>query len=287
MYDLQYVRKKRRRRIAALLALFSAIGVTFFVITSFLGRTMGTFTVALNNSEVSLALCEEKDSGKSSTYLRVNTNTKFCEKTYEDFKDKLDTLDKENTETPYNVGEFEYFYLDKETGAIKTATYLEFFKYTFYVKNIGNKAATYDMRINIDDRTRSKDDSGRSLDDTLRVMVFENDPDSGEHNYRIYAKKAAENNYDINGAKTDREFVASFDDSTNRETENYRLVDDNFVDSSLVAEYKVTNFIKNDIKRYTIVFWLEGFDPQSKPDEDYPEGATLKLGVDISAYENA
>ena len=39
--------------------------------------------------------------------------------------------------------------------------------------------------------------------------------------------------------------------------------------------------------RYTIVFWLEGADPQSDPNESYPEGATLKLGVDISAHENA
>ena len=39
--------------------------------------------------------------------------------------------------------------------------------------------------------------------------------------------------------------------------------------------------------RYTMVVWLEGADPQSVPSEDYPEGATLKLSVDISAYENS
>ena len=285
MYDLQYVRKKRRRRIAALLALFSAVGVSFFVVTSFLGRTLGTFTVSLNNSEVSLALCETKDSTKNSTYLRVNANSKYIEHSFEFIKDKLDTLDDE--ETPYDVGEYEYTYRDKEDGQLKTATGLEFFKYTFYVKNVGSKTATYDLKINIDDRTRAKDDSGRSLDDTLRVMVFENDPDSDKHEYKVYAKKAAENNYDIDGKETDREFVATYDDRTNRETEECRLVDDNFKDGSTIAEYRVTNFIKREMKRYTIVFWLEGADPQSKPDEDYPEGATLKLGVDISAYENA
>jgi hypothetical protein len=283
MYDQQYVKKRKRRKIAALVAVFSSIGLTFFIVTSFLGRTLGTFTVSLNNSEVSLALCETKDSTTNSTFLRVNANAKYIEYSYEFFKDRLDVLDDE--ETPYDVGEYEYNFRDKN-GQLQTGKGLDFFKYTFYVKNIGSKTAAYDLKINIDDRTRAKDDSGRSLDDTLRVLVFENDADSNEHNYRIFAKKAAENNYDINGKSTDREFIATFDERTNHETENYRLVDKNF-DGLTVAEYNVNNFIKNDMKRYTIVFWLEGADPQSKPEEEYPEGATLKLGVDISAYENS
>ena len=283
MYDQQYVKKRRRRKIAALVAAFSSVAVTFFIVTSFLGRTLGTFTVSLNNSEVNLALCEQKDSNQNSTYLRVNANSRYIEHSYEDFKDKLDTLDDEKI--PSTVGEYEIPYY--ENGKMKTETGLEFFKYTFYVKNIGNKIATYDMKINISDRTRAKDASGRSLDDTLRVMVFENNPDSGEHNYLIYAKKSLVNNYDIDGNETDREFIFTDDRLPNRETENYRLVDKNFVDIDTVAQYRVPNFSRNDIMRYTIVFWLEGGDPQSNPEEDYPEGATLKLGVDISAYENA
>ena len=283
MYDLQYVKKRKRRKIAALIAAFSSIGVTFFIVTSFLGRTLGTFTVSLSNSEVNLALCETKDSTKHSTYLRVNANSRYVEHSYEDFKGVLETLDDE--EISSTVGEYTIPYY--EDGVMKTETGLEFFKYTFYVKNIGNKIATYEMKINISDRTRAKDASGRSLDDTLRVMVFENDADSNTHDYLIYAKKSLINNYDIDGNETDREFIFTDDSRPNRETDEYRLVDKNFESIDTVAEYKVTNFVRNDIKRYTIVFWLEGADPQSNPEEEYPEGATLKLGVDISAYENA
>ena len=57
------------------------------------------------------------------------------------------------------------------------------------------------------------------------------------------------------------------------------------IDMDFTCISDVDNFIRNDIRRYTIVFWLEGYDPQSRPDEEHPEGATLKLGVDISAYE--
>lgn len=284
MYDKLFVRKRRRRRIATLVTLFTSMGIASLVIISFLGRSVGTFTVSLNNSEVNLALVEKENSKDYSTYLRINESAKFIEHSYDFFKYKLDVLDDE--ETPYTYGEFEHTYLDKTTGQIKTGTCLEFLKYTFYVKNVGSKTASYDLKINIDDRTRSDDNTGRSLDDTLRVMVFENEPDSGEHNYLVYAKKAAENNIDKDGNKTDREFISEYPKDTNRETEKYPLAE-NFLDGNTIAQYNVSDFIKNEMRRYTIVIWLEGADPQSKPDVEYPEGATLKLGVDISAHENA
>ena len=117
-------------------------------------------------------------------------------------------------------------------------------------------------------------------------MVFQNRPETGKHDYLVYAKKAAENNIDINGKSVPNEFIARYDDSTNRETEDYPLAE-LFASGSTVAEYNVNNFIKNDIMRYTVVIWLEGADPQSNADEEYPEGATLKLGVDITAHENS
>ena len=290
MYDNLLVRKRRRRKIAAFVALFSSIGITSLVIISFLGRSVGTFTVSLNNSQVNLALIEAKDSTNYSTYLRVNENGKFIESTYGDILKKgFNYLDDETT--PSNVGEYEYEYRDEKSGEIKTAKGLEFFKYTFYVKNIGSKAATYTMKINVDDRTRADDFSGRSLDDTLRIVVFENDPNTDKHDYQIYAKKAKENNRTISGDIVDREFIANPDYDARQETEEYRLVDKSFGGGSeysnkgTIIEYDVDNFVRNDIRRYTIVFWLEGFEPQSRPEDEYPEGATLKLGVDIAAYE--
>ena len=284
MYDLLFVKRRRRRKLAALVALFSSIGVASLVIISFLGRSVGTFTVALNNSVVKLALVEKKDSTNYSTYLRVNNDSKYIEHSFDFIKDKLDVIDDEST--PYNLGEIEQPYLDENDGKVKTGKCLEYFKYTFYVKNIGSKEAAYTLRVNVDDRTRSDDNTGRSLDDTLRVMVFENDPNSGKHDYLVYAKKAAENNVDINGNVTDREFISGYDPTSNRETEKYPLAQ-TFLDGTTITEYEVPAFEKKEMKRYTIVIWLEGNDPQSKPDSEYPAGSTLKLGVDIAAHEIA
>ena len=72
MYDLQYVRKRRRRRIAAFVALFASIGVTSLVITSFLGRRVGSFTVSLQNSSVQLALSEKESYENPTSYLRID-----------------------------------------------------------------------------------------------------------------------------------------------------------------------------------------------------------------------
>ena len=292
MYDYLLVKRRRRRKIAAFVALFSSLGITSLVIISFLGRSVGTFTVSLNNSQVNLALTEGKDSTNYSTYLRVNESGKYVENTYKHILGKgAGYLD--NEDTPYNAGEYDYTYLDKTSGEYKTAKGLEYFKYTFYVKNIGNKAASYTMNINVDDRTRADDFSGRSLDDTLRIIVFENDPETDKHDYRIYAKAAKENNRTIDGKVVDREFIANPDRDTRQETEEYRLVDGSFggtneyKNDGTIITYEVDNFLRNDIRRYTIVLWLEGYDPQSRPEEEYPEGATLKLGVDIAAYEKA
>ncbi len=95
MYDKLFVRKRRRRRIAALVTIISSFGIASLVIISFLGRSVGTFTVSLNNSEVNLALVEKENSTAYSTYLRINESAKFIEHSYDFFKYKLDVLDDE------------------------------------------------------------------------------------------------------------------------------------------------------------------------------------------------
>ena len=290
MYDLLLVKKRRRRRIAAFVALFSSIGITSLVIISFLGRSVGTFTVSLKNSEVSLALVNQKDSKDYSTYLRVNDSTPYIEYSYDFFRHDLAEIDDEKN-TYEDIGREEGGYLDPVTNKLVEGTVVDFFKYTFYVKNVGTKTASYDMKISIDDRTKADDNSGRGLDDTLRVMVFENDADSEEHNYRVFAKSASRKNLDIDGHDTDCELITLPPDEmknlTYRATEEYPLAEKFIKGSNTIIEYNNTNFIRNEMMRYTIVIWLEGGDPQSQPDEEPPQGATLRLGVDIAAHENA
>lgn len=276
MYDREFIKKRRIRRIAAIAALGSATVITSLVIISMLGRYSGTFTVALKNSEVSLSLSETKDFKKSGTFLRLEGLKDFEEASYD--KDiKGANLDDEH--------------IAWDNGGIKRdgeMIGMKYLKYTFYVRNSGDKTAQYNMSINFEQRSKSTDGSERGLDDTLRIMLYENDvidgqPDSHE-NVFIYAKAAATNNYTADNEPTSLEFVSkhSYDFKA---SEQYPLVDASFEDSRVAAKRSVPAFEKGDMKRYTLVAWLEGDDPQSNNSEASPKGASLKLGIEITAYQ--
>ena len=160
-----------------------------------------------------------------------------------------------------------------------------FIKYTFYVTNLSSTIAKYNLTVKLGDRNESNDGTNRGLDDTLRVMVYENDPASDSHNYAVYAKEAAEVNYDSENNKTRREFISTYPSGTNKEDDEHKLAE-TFLPGQSIIKYTASNFKKGDIKRYTLVIWLEGEDPQSDNSKEIPEGASLKLGVDIAAYEN-
>ena len=56
-----------------------------------------------------------------------------------------------------------------------------------------------------------------------------------------------------------------------------------FVDESTIAIWQVKNVAQGDINRYTIVYWLEGEDPESFGMA--PLKAQIKLGIEINATE--
>lgn len=278
MYDLQYVKKRRRRKVAALVSLFSGIGITSLVIISFFTGRVGTFSVSVSNSSVKLSLCENEKFDNPTSYLRLDSIHTFQEMHYLDLP-KAEILDNELTK-PMDEAAVGY----DDQGNVECMYYL---KYTFYVKNLGNTPAKYNLSINLSEANMTTDGTNRTLDDTVRVMVFENDPTSDVRNEpKIYAKEAVGNNYLSDGTTiTRREFVG-WNKIGGYESEEHPLAE-TFVSPSIVCTYNVSNFTKDSIKRYTIVFWLEGEDPQSVNSDDAPEDAKIKFGVEIKAYEEA
>lgn len=285
MYDLLFVRRRRRRKIAAVVSVISAMGVGSLAIISFLGRTVGTFTVSVQNSTVRLALSEKQDFKNSTSYLRIDElPSTYFEYSY-DWFDNLDLVDDERND---------YFYGSyRENGQVAGMYYL---KYTFYVKNVGTKLAQYTMSINLDECTQADDNTSRTLDETLRVMVFENDPLIGDtHDFKVYAKNIVDSRYktyDKEGNQTFREFISNYPyakaDGGLYEDDAHPLAN-SFEDGKAIIKKRVENFRKDDIRRYTLVYWLEGSDPQANIEgQDAPQGAKIKLSVDINAtsYSN-
>ena len=246
-----------------------AMGVSVLAIVAFLGRFVGTFTVTVNNGDVNLSLCESSTFDHPESMLRLN-NLPFYEETTYSHLPEWAVLD--NEETPYTYGAN-----TDEKNEILSFNYL---KYTFFVKNVGSNTAQFNIKYEITENKAGED--GRSLDDTIRVMIFDNEGLSEDHSNKVYAKEAAEVNYKSDGSETMQEFISTYP-YNNTEDESHKLAE-KFKSSALVTEYNVTQFKPNDMRRITIVTWLEGEDPQSAGLP--PKGASLKLGVTINAYEN-
>ena len=276
MYDHLLIKKRRRRRIAALVSLITGIGISSLVLVAFLGRFTGSFTVKLANSSVKLSLSDKESFANPTSYLSLEKLDLFEENTYSNLP-KQEILDSEDI--PYDYGTY-----TNDRGE----KIMRFLKYTFYVRNMGGKTAKYDMKVTLVDRNKATDGSERTLDDTLRIMVYENDvsESTGEayHTVGIYAKEAAEYNIDKEGNRTRREFVSTY--PYLNEEDNEHPLATSFESSSVVTTYTRGGFLEGQTRKYTLVVWLEGEDPQSEYLKDAPVGASIKLGVEITAYEN-
>ena len=148
---------------------------------------------------------------------------------------------------------------------------LNYFKYTFYVKNTGTRPASYDLIVKILDSKADTD--GREVTDTLRFMIYDNDANSDAHNSIVYAKEKY--HFDDN-SEPQKEFVSS---------EQYGYAE-LFESDTTITTHTVRNFDAGSVRRYTLVMWLEGYDEQSSYLRDAPSNADIKLGVEINAYES-
>ncbi|MCR5185189.1 MAG: hypothetical protein K6C32_03830 [Bacilli bacterium] len=268
MYELEYVRKRKRRIWVLIAGGISLSVVVSLSIIAFLGRFVGTFTVSLETRNVEIALCNKKVAGDSSTFIRVDSLWPFQEFTYSDFERRFgdDVIDSE--ETDYTLG--------ANQDAEGKYDSLNFFKTTFYVKNVGTTPAKYDFKLNIADNVLSED--GRSLIDTMRVMVYEDGKKT------VYGKGETIPHKNAVSGEADYRAPVSVRESEATESEPFMGYAETFASSKVVTTFQRLTINVGEAKRYTIVSWLEGF--RSSSTEPAPKGATIKLGVEINAYEN-
>ena len=270
MYRREYVRKRKRRRIVAIVGALSGATVLALSIIAFLGRFVGTFTVSLESRNVDLTLSEKKDFIHETSFLRVNTLLPFQEFTYSYFDDYGgdEVIDSEESNSFIGAN-----YLPNNPSQMSS---LNFFKYTYYVKNVGKEPAMYDWSVAVKDNALSYD--GRSLLDTLRVMIYI------DGKKLIYGKALSVPHYDSEGKADYRPPISVDKNEATNEFPFMGYVDDNFASSEVITTFRGEKLDVNESRRYTIVTWLEGF--RSSSEEFAPRGAKIKLGVEINAYEN-
>lgn len=274
MVDLKYVKKRKRRRIVAIVSAVGVCGRSVLGIVSFLGRRVGTFTVSLDSGDVALSLSTESSFGTKTSYLKVDEHLpSFHEASYLDIRKKYGDASIDSEDTDYLYGA----YKDPEDDKPVSRT---FFKYTFFIRNTGTKACKYDRDFNILDDTPYTDSEGNkiSLADTRRVKIYEHSMDDetkDRHDGIVYAKRSATYNKEYG---TFQEYITDDDKSLG--------VAERFASNDKICQKQKDSFLPNQTRRYTRLVYLEGGDPQSSNYSEPPKDATIKLGVEINAYED-
>ena len=135
----------------------------------------------------------------------------------------------------------------------------------------------YDWTVNILEDVKSTD--GRSLLDTLRVMIFVDGVKT------IYGKPLSSTYRTDSEGNPDYRPPISVGESEGTATFPFMgYVDDTFASSEVITTFRGEYIAAGQMKRYTFVTWLEGF--RSSNSQTAPVGANVKLGVEINAYEN-
>ena len=282
LYEKRFVKKRKRRIAAAFITATCSIATGALITIAFLGRYTGTFTVTLDEKHVNLSLSQTQDFRESTTVLTVNYLPAYHEYTYSNILAKKANIDTE--ETDYLEGAM-FATEEDETNRVNPLS-LDFFKYTFYVKNTGTTTARYNFNVNIIENTPDTETGTRYLDNVLRIAIFESNPNSDEVvEPKVYAKESTIYKDLGDGQGTYQEYVSTSLANANEDNPFYGYAE-KFESADRVTTIRVSDFKQDDIKRYTIVTWLEGEDPESDHRKEAPKGAKIKIGVEINAYEN-
>ena len=274
MYKLELVRKRKRRMWAAIIGGIGVTGVATLSIAAFLGHRTGSFTVALEGRNAKLTLSESSTFENSSSYLRVGEVPGFQEISYTHKLKELrndGALDNEANDYTFGI----------RTNA-NGKQFTEFLKYTFFIKNVGVDPARYDFSLQIKEVITTNE--GSSLEDSFRVLIFNSDSNSDESTSEVYAKRLQVPRPTEDEANDYRAPVALDEKDAKEYGEPFEGYATMFKSTKEVMSQVAIELEPNEWKKYTIVTWLESF--QASGDADALRGASIKLGVEINAYEN-
>ena len=266
MYNFGLVKRKKRIRTVTIATIIGAIGVIVLSIVAFLGQSVGTFTVNLNNQGVSLTLSETSDFQNTTSHLNASGFENFTgAHTYKWFLTSSNySFDKiHNETTDYTIAK------EAKGNGIR------FFKYTFFIYNNGNLNASYDLSVYISDNSVKPQNGANDIETYLRLMVFEG---QGNYDGTVYAYHSLTREPNEDGSFKP-EYICTEPKSPTDPGEAQIFSDEQAGNMELA---KITNYLDpNDFRMYTLLFWLEGNDPEC---EKIPDQASLRIGATINAY---
>lgn len=276
MYNTMLVKRRKKRIVAWLTFATTSIAISSLIIVSYLGENLGSYTIEVKGEDRSLSMATSVDFATPTTLLRADG--------VEPYPYKADSLPADSS-------------IDNNTlsGSHNGARYNNegevldyyFFAYTFYVKNSGTVNTDYSLQINLED-TQSSTNGGVNLIEIVRIRLYENlvsNDGSETHNKETYAKRT---NQVINDGNEIRECISQSSDGKSsvctgvNNTRAQAFYEDSY--KSLVKR-TYTGLAIDSIVRYTVVIWLEGYDPDCQGVT--PENASIAFSMSFETQTSS
>lgn len=219
-----------------------------------------------NNSDVKLSLTLNRDLSEQTSRLIVPAGGYYEDVTYNaddifyyDSHANADNL-------PDDIAK-----QDGVHNVYKTKNTISFYSFSFYLVNNSERAVNVDYSLTIDSIVINPDASCH-VDEALRVMFIEDEPLLSDNTYTVYQKK---NKPVEEMTESEREYFESINYGNVLDFESENCI---FSRTGLLG---INNFPVGATKRFTIVLWLEGNDPECI-NEIF--GERLKLSLQFNGY---
>lgn len=243
------------------------------------------FVLRINNGDgVSLALTMNRDLSDQTPRLRVPVSAGYEDATWTPDSSLKYNPNGFGRNLPNDIAKY-----DGEHSVYETRGRYSFYSFSFWLVNNSSRAVDVDMRFNIDSMAIGPyNTTNKHIDEAVRVMVIEGEPLLSDPNSYIIYKKAEKpevKEYEENGQK----FML-----TNEQWLTRKLIEQDGYDNTKTVSFEsdicvfdnsgelgILNLGEGETKRFTIVIWLEGWDPEC---EDPIKGDTLKMSIDFTGH---
>ncbi len=211
----------------------AAATLSLLFLVSAISEEAGAFTINLTASmlKAGFILSETQDFQREEARLFSQEIQNVNNITLEDISRNVDNIDGPHNENSYIA-------------------------YTFYIKNIGQETASYAYYLNLDSFTKG-------VGEAIWVMLFE------DGRQAIYAMESKDGNAEELYGFWSPPFgdeAYSYDEQYYEEDGRYGLKTISFVDKKTVMQGLVEDVEVGEAHKYTVVIWVEGYDPECTND---------------------
>lgn len=240
-----------------------AISLVFAGFTVYAHKAENFVLRVNNDTDVKLSLTMNRDLSGQASRLIVPVICGYEDVTYEPSEQLLYGQKEYYDNLPDDIAKH-----DGEHSVFRSRDAYAFYSFSFWLVNNSDRAVDVDMIFNIDEMTVGTNRTENHIDDAVRVMLVEDEPLLSDGTYTVYkkAEKSEENQKYIDGNIKYGNTVSFASDICV------------FERSGLMGYQNVG---KGETLRFTVVIWLEGWDPECIDDI---RKDSLKMSIDFIGH---